>query len=61
MTEEKDDYTISDCVSRHFGVLIRETMTFLTCHQNNPPKGLKYDSFIMPLGEISHKKRIETH
>ena len=30
--EEKDDYTISDYVSQHFGMLIRETMTCLLCH-----------------------------
>ena len=32
-------------------------MTCLSCHQNNPSRVLKYDSFIFPLGEISHKKK----
>ena len=32
MTEEQDNYTISDYVSQHFGMLIRETMTCLLCH-----------------------------
>ena len=57
MTEETDDYTISDYVSHNFGMPIVETMTCLTYHQNNPPKVLKNDSFIFPLGEISHKNK----
>ena len=32
MTDEKDDYTISDYVSRYFGITIGETWTCLTCH-----------------------------
>ena len=32
MSDEKDDYTISYYVSQHFGVLIGETWTSLTCH-----------------------------
>ena len=58
MIEETDDYTISDYVSQNFGTVIGETMTYLNCHQNNPPKVLKDDSFIFPLREISHKKKI---
>ena len=54
MTDEKDDYTISDYVSQNFGILIGETWTCLTCHKK---KLLKYDSFIMPLGEISQKEK----
>ena len=57
MTEETDDFTISDYVSHHFGMLMVETMTCLTYHQNNFPKVLKDDSFIFPLGEISHKRK----
>ena len=53
MTEEKDNYTISDYVYQNLGITIGETMRFLTCHQNNPPKLLKDDSFIMLLGEFS--------
>ena len=52
-TEEKYDYTTSDYISQHFGMLIGETMTYLSCHQNNWPQVLKYDQFIMSLGEIS--------
>ena len=37
ITEETDDYTISDYVSQHFGVLIGEKMTCLTCHENKRP------------------------
>ena len=36
MIDEKDDYTISDYVSRHFGILIVETWTCLTCHAKKP-------------------------
>ena len=49
-TEETYDYTISDYVSQNIGMIIVETMTSLTCNQNNPSKVLKYDSFIFPLG-----------
>ena len=36
MTDEKDDYTISDYVSYHFGITIIETWTCLTCHAKEP-------------------------
>ena len=36
---------------------IGEKMTFLTYHENKRPKVLKYDSFILPLGEITHRKK----
>ena len=39
MKEEIDDYTISDYVYQHFGMLIRETWTCLTCHATPPPHG----------------------
>ena len=61
MTDEKDDYTIYDYVSHHFGILIWVTCTFLPCHPTKNPKILKYYSFIMPLGEIPQKETIETH
>ena len=38
MTDEKDDYTISDYVSQHFGITIGETWTCLTCHAKKKPK-----------------------
>ena len=38
-------------------MLIKETMTYFTCHQNIRPKVLKYDSFIIPLGECLSKKK----
>ena len=31
MTDKKDDYTISDYFSHHFGITIVETWTCLTC------------------------------
>ena len=43
MTEEKYGYTVSDYVSQNFGMIIGETMTCLTCHQNKRPKVLNYD------------------
>ena len=57
VTDEKYDYTIPDYVSQDFGILIGETWTCLTCHSTKSPKILKYDSFIMSLGEILHKER----
>ena len=35
MTDEKDDYTISEYVSQHFDILMEETCTCLTCHSKN--------------------------
>ena len=35
MIEETYDYTIGDYVSQHFGMLVDETMTCLTCHEKN--------------------------
>ena len=52
MTDEKDDYTISDYVYQHFGILIGETWTCLTCYSKNKTKVLKDKSFIMSLEEI---------
>ena len=43
MAEETDDYTIYDYVYRNFGMLIGETITCITCHENKCPKVLKYD------------------
>ena len=37
-TDEKDDYTISDYVSQHFGIKIGETWTCLTYHTKKNPK-----------------------
>ena len=42
MIEENDDYTIPDYVSQHFGILIGETWTCLTCHAKIT-KPLEYD------------------
>ena len=59
-TEETDDYTISDSVFQHFGMIIVETMTCITCHQNNPSRILKYDSFIYNWYKFHTKRNIET-
>ena len=37
MTDQKDDYTISDYVCQHFGITIGETWTCLTCHAKKNP------------------------
>ena len=57
MTEETDDSTIYGYGSHNFDMVIGETMNYLTCHKNKSPKVLKYDSVILPFGEISHKKK----
>ena len=41
MTEETDDYNISDYISQNFGMLIVETMPCLTCYENKRPRVLK--------------------
>ena len=38
MTDEKDDYTISDCVYHYLGITIREKWTYLTCHKKQNSK-----------------------
>ena len=48
MTEEMDDYTLSDYVSQYFGMLIGETMICLIYHRNKRPKVLKDNSFVIP-------------
>ena len=59
MIDEKDDYTISDYVSQHFGITIGETCTCLTCHvKKKKAKVLNDDSFIFPLEEISQKGKV---
>ena len=52
MTDENDDYTISNYVSQHFGITIVETMTCLTCHAKTNPKIFNDISFIIPFKEI---------
>ena len=62
ITDEKDDYTISDYVSQYFGITIGETWTCLTFHATKPTKIFNCFSFIFPLEEISQKgKRNETN
>ena len=55
MTDENEDYTISDYVSQHFGITIGETMTCLTCYDTKSPNIFKDFAFISPLEEISKK------
>ena len=52
MTDENEEYTISDCVSQHYTITIGETWTCLTCHATKSPKILKDFAFILPLEEI---------
>ena len=53
ITEEKYDYTIYYYVSHHFGMIIGEKMTCLSCHKTKCPKIINDVSFILSLGEIS--------
>ena len=55
MTDENEEYTISDYVSQHFAITIGETWTCLTCHATKSPKIFKDFAFILPLEEISKK------
>ena len=55
MTDEKDDYTISDHAPQHFGTAIGETWTCLNFHATNPLKIFNDFSFIFPWEEISKK------
>ena len=57
MTDENDNYTISDYLSQHFGITIGETMTCLTCHATKPPNVFNDFSYISPLEEISKKEK----
>ena len=58
MIDEKDDYTISDYVSQHFGITIGENIICLTCHVTKSPNIFNEFSFILPLEEISQKGKI---
>ena len=55
MTDENDDYTISDYVSQHFGITIGGKIIYLTCHATKSPNIFNYLSFILPLEEIYKK------
>ena len=59
MTEETDDYTISDYVSQHFGMLIGEKMTFLTCNEKTP-QSIKIQPIYFSIGRnYTQKEKIE--
>ena len=38
MTDENEEYTITDYVSQHFPITIGETLTCLTCNATKTPK-----------------------
>ena len=57
MTDENEEYTISDYVSQHFSITIGETWTCLTCHATKSPKILKDFAFILSLKEIFKKRK----
>ena len=60
MTDENDDYTISDYVSQHFGITIGETMTCLTCHATKYPNIFIDFSCILPLEEMSQREKMRS-
>ena len=37
MSDENDEYTITDYVSQHFAITIGETLTCLNCHATKAP------------------------
>ena len=47
MTDENEDYTISDYVSQNFSTTIIEIITCLTCHATKSPKTFTYFTFIL--------------
>ena len=49
MTDENEEYTITDYVSQHFVITIGETLTYLTCHVTKAPKIFNDLTFILPL------------
>ena len=53
MSDENEEYTITDYLSQHFSITIGETLTCLTCHATKSPKIFKDFAFILPLEEIS--------
>ena len=55
MTDENEEYTITDYVSQHFPITIGEKMTCLTCNATKSPKIFKDFAFILPLEQISKK------
>ena len=57
MTDENEEYTITDYVCQHFAIRIGETLTCLTCHATKYPKIFKDFVFILPLEEISKEGR----
>ena len=59
ISDENEEYTITDYVSQHFAIKIGETLTCITCHAIKSPKIFKDFTFILPLEEISKegKKR----
>ena len=59
MTDENEEYTITDYASQHHYITIGETLTCITSHATKTPKIFKDFAFILPFEEISKegKKR----
>ena len=55
MTNENEEYTISDYLSQNFAITIEETMAWLNFHATKSPKIFKDFTFILTLEEISKK------
>ena len=55
MTDENEEYTITDYVSHSFAITIGETWTCLNCNVTKYPKILRNLAFILPLEQISKK------
>ena len=61
MTDENEDYKISDYVSQHFAITIGETMTCINSHATKSLNIFKDFAFILPLEEISNKGKNENN
>ena len=55
MTDENEEYAISDYMSQNFAITIGETWTFLTCKIPKSPKIFMDLSFILSLEQMSKK------
>ena len=57
MTDENEEYTISDYVSEISFITIGETWTCITCRDTKSPKILKDFAFIFPLEDMTKKDK----
>ena len=56
-TDINEEYTISDYVPQNFSITIGETWTCITCKTPKYPKIFKDFAFILPLEQMSKKRK----